>query len=98
MKLKCSIGIIVYNEAANIGKLLDALLSQELHHVQIKEIIVVSSGCTDGTDNIVKKYVSENKKIKLITELERRGKSSAINKFIEASKSDLLIMVSEYLI
>ncbi|NQV19470.1 MAG: glycosyltransferase [Armatimonadetes bacterium] len=94
MKLKCSIGIIVYNEKANIGKLLDALLSQELHHVQIKEIIVVSSACTDGTDNIVQKYESEYKKIKLITESERRGKSSAINKFLAASKSDLLIIES----
>jgi len=94
MKLKCSIGVIVYNEEANIEKLLDALLSQELHQVQIKEIIVVSSACTDGTDNIVKKYESENKKIKLITEPERRGKSSAINKFIAASKSDLLIIES----
>ena len=94
MKLKCSIGIIVYNEEANIGKLLDALLSQELHQVQIKEIIVVSSACIDGTDNIVKKYGSKNKKIKLITEPERRGKSSAINKFIAASKSDLLIIES----
>ncbi len=94
MKLKCSIGIIVFNEEANIGKLLDALLSQELHHIQIKEIIVVSSACTDGTDNIVKKYESENKKIKLITEPERKGKSSAINKFIAASKSDYLIIES----
>jgi len=94
MKLKCSIGVIVFNEEANIEKLLDALLSQELHQVQIKEIIVVSSACTDGTDNIVKKYESENKKIKLITEPERRGKSSAINKFIAASKSDLLIIES----
>jgi len=94
MKLKCSIGIIVYNAAENIGKLLDALLSQELHHVQIKEIIVVSSACTDSTDNIVRKYESENKKIKLITELERRGKSSAINKFIAASKSNFLIIES----
>ena len=94
MKLKCSIGVIVFNEEANIEKLLDALLSQELHQAQIKEIIVVSSACTDGTDNIVKKYESENKKIKLITEPERRGKSSAINKFIAASKSDLLIIES----
>jgi len=94
MKLKCSIGVIVYNEEANIEKLLDALLSQELHQVQIKEIIVVSSACIDGTDNIVKKYGSKNKKIKLITEPERRGKSSAINKFIAASKSDLLIIES----
>ncbi len=94
MKLKCSIGIIVYNEEANIGKLLKALLSQELHDVKIKEIIVVSSACTDGSDDIIRKYCNKHKKIKLITEPERRGKSAAINKFIAASQTDLLIIES----
>jgi len=92
--LKCSIGVIVYNEAANIGKLLDSLLSQKLTKVSIEEIIVISSACTDGTDDIVRKYEQEYEHIKLITEAERGGKSSAINKFIKASKSDLLIIES----
>lgn len=93
-KIKCSIGIIVYNEKANIGRLLDALLSQELERVIIDEIIVVSSACTDGTDDIVREYEKKYKKIKLITEPERHGKSFAINKFIAASSSDVLIIES----
>ena len=93
-KIFCSIGVIVYNEAANIGKLLDALLAQELKIVVIDEIIVVSSACTDGTDDIVAEYEKKDNRIKLITEAERGGKSSAINKFIAASKSKILIIES----
>jgi len=93
-KLLCSVGVIVYNEAANIGKLLDALLQQRSEKTEIAEIIVVSSACTDGTDDIVREFEKKHSKIKLITEAERGGKSSAINKFIKASKSELLIIES----
>ena len=93
-QLLCSIGVIVYNEAANIGKLLDALLLQKSIKTKIQEIIVISSACTDGTDEIVRQYEKEHEAIKLITEAERGGKSSAINKFIKAAKSELLIIES----
>ncbi len=93
-KLFCSIGVIVYNEAANIGKLLDALLNQRSDRTKIQEIIVVSSACTDGTDDIVREYENKHNNIKLITEAERGGKSSAINKFIKAANTDLLIIES----
>ena len=93
-KLLCSVGVIVYNEAANIGKLLNALLDQKADKVKIEEIIVVSSACTDGTDDIVRDFEKEHNNIKLITEAERGGKSSAINRFIKTSTSDLLIIES----
>jgi cellulose synthase/poly-beta-1,6-N-acetylglucosamine synthase-like glycosyltransferase len=93
-KLTCSIGVIAYNEEKNIAKILDALLNQELVTVGIKEIIIVSSGCTDKTDEIAQEYAKKHKKIKLIIQEERKGKSSAINLFIENAKSDLLIIQS----
>ncbi|MDA3814452.1 MAG: glycosyltransferase [Candidatus Cloacimonetes bacterium] len=92
--LYCSVGVIVYNEAANIGKLLDALLTQKTDKSKIQEIIVVSSACTDGTDDIVRGYEKDHENIKLITEAERGGKSSAINKLIKAANTDLLIIES----
>jgi len=52
-QLRCSVGVTAYNEEANIGRLLDALLNQHLHDVEISEIIVVASGCTDNTIPIV---------------------------------------------
>ena len=93
-KISCSIGVIVFNEAANIGKLLEALLHQESELVSVAEIIVVSSACTDGTDDIVREYEKKESCIKLITEATRGGKSSAINKFIAAAKSEILIIES----
>ena len=55
-QLRCSVGVTAYNEEANISRLLDALLDQHLRHVEISEIIVVASGCTDNTVPIVEEY------------------------------------------
>ncbi len=93
-KLQCSIGIIVFNEAKNIGHLLEIITAESYTDVEISEIIVVSSACTDGTDEIVSYYQKLDKRVKLITEKERKGKSSAINLFLKNSSSDLLIIES----
>ena len=93
-KIDCSLGIIVYNESQNISRLLDSVLSQKLTRVNLKEIIVVSSASTDGTDEIVKKYADKYPKIRLITEEERKGKSVAINNFIRNTTTDILIIES----
>lgn len=92
--IHCSIGVIVYNEADNIGKLLGSLQKQVLQSVVIDEIIVVSSACTDGTDDIVREYIKKDSRIKLVTEAERNGKSSAINRFIENTSSEILVIES----
>jgi len=41
---KVSIGIMAYNEEANIGRLLEAVLNQKLIYGYLNEIIVVASG------------------------------------------------------
>ena len=58
-----SVGIMAFNEEKNMGRLLKALLSQELKKVRIEEIIVVSDGSTDKTNEIVKElieYINNN--------------------------------------
>ena len=92
--MNISVGIMAFNEEKNIGRLLKALLSQELKKIRIKEIIVVSEGSIDKTDEIVRKFMKENKIVKLITENKRRGKALAINKFIKTSKSEIFILES----
>ncbi|MBU1854853.1 MAG: glycosyltransferase, partial [Nanoarchaeota archaeon] len=89
-----SIGVMAYNEANNIVALLNTLLSQKTNIVNIKEIIVVSSGCTDNTCKLVKKFYLKNKKVKLVEEKERLGKSRAINLFLSKVKSDILVLES----
>ncbi len=91
-KITCSIGVIVYNEAENIGKLLTSLTKQKTSVADIKEIIVVSSACTDGTDDIVEAF--NDPRVHLIKEPQRRGKSSAINNFLKKATGDILIVES----
>lgn len=92
--IKCSIGIMAYNEEENIGKLLNALLHQELSEVEIEEIIVVCSGCTDNTENIVKEFIGLDKRIKLISQEKREGKASAVNLFLKSAKGEICVLES----
>ena len=95
-KISLSIGIPAHNEEANIGRLLQNLLTQPLEDpVLLEEIIVVTSGCTDGTEEIVEEIAGKDKRVKHITEEERRGKSSALNIILRnAQDKDILVMLS----
>lgn len=89
-----SVGVMAYNEEANIGALLDSLLEQTQEKIKIEEIFVVASGCTDRTVPIVCSYLDKDERIKLIEQIQRQGKASAINLFLEQAKGDVLILES----
>jgi cellulose synthase/poly-beta-1,6-N-acetylglucosamine synthase-like glycosyltransferase len=89
-----SIGIMAYNEEANIGRLLQALLDQKTTDCAIKEIIVLASGCTDNTEGVVRQFCARDPRVKLITEPSRKGKASAVNLFLRHATSDILVMES----
>lgn len=92
--LSVSICIPAYNEAKNIGKLLDKLLSQRTRVIKINKIIVVSSASTDKTDEIVQKYSKENNHVFLIREKERLGKATAINTFLKKVNDPVVVVQS----
>lgn len=92
--LRCSVGITAYNEEDNIGPLLDAMLDQHLHDVAITQIIVVASGCTDNTVPIIRSYLARDARLQLIEQPERRGKTSAINLFLQSATEDILVLES----
>jgi biofilm PGA synthesis N-glycosyltransferase PgaC len=80
--IRCSVGITAHNEEANIGELLAAMRNQRLHNVQISEVIVVASGCTDATEDIVRRHALQDLRIQLLVQEKREGKTSAINLFL----------------
>ena len=88
--MKASIGIMAYNEEANIGRLLEKLLEQKLDFV--KEIIIVNDGSKDETKHIIKKFLDN--KVKLINLEKRGGKVNAINHFLKVAKSEIIILES----
>lgn len=94
MTIRCSVGITAHNEAKNIGKLLEALLAQELERVEISEIIVVASGCTDNTCDIVRAYEKRDPRVKLFEQQKREGKTSAINLFLQNAREEICIIES----
>ncbi len=94
MMLQCSLGITAYNEEANIGKLLQRIRDQQLQQVAITEIVVVASGCTDGTERVVQTFAAQDDRIRLLVQEKREGKASAMNLFIREAQEDLLILCS----
>jgi biofilm PGA synthesis N-glycosyltransferase PgaC len=93
-KIRCSVGITAYNEEANIGRLLQAILDQRLVEVEIAEIIVVASGCTDRTEEIVREYVAKHSRIRLYVQEQREGKTSAINVFLRHAQEMICVLES----
>ena len=93
-KIRCSVGVTAYNEETNIGPLLAALSDQHLHEVEIVEIIVVASACTDRTVPIVREQMALDPRITLIEQERREGKTSAINLFLQAAQSDICVLES----
>jgi len=93
-RIRCSVGVTAHNEAVNIGALLNALIQQHLHQVEISEIIVVASGCTDDTVPIVERKMAEDARIRLIVQPRREGKTAAINLFLQAAREDICVLES----
>jgi cellulose synthase/poly-beta-1,6-N-acetylglucosamine synthase-like glycosyltransferase len=85
---------MAYNEEKNIAHLLLAIQNQKLIKLEISEIIVVASGCTDRTEEIVNNFSQKDSRIKLISQLKRKGKSSAINLWLKNTTGEILILES----
>ena len=61
----CSVGIMAYNEEANISHTIHAILEQHGPSMRIEEIIVVASGCTDRTVAIVREVALREPRVRL---------------------------------
>jgi len=72
--MKVLIGILAHNEQENIAKTIDFLARKYSSY----RILVVSSGSTDRTDEIVRKLASQYSNVTLIVEPKRRGKAHSL--------------------
>ena len=80
--------IPAYNEATCIRETIKNKL--ELDYPKEKlQIIVVSDGSTDRTDEIVREFESEE--ARLLRQEPRRGKTAALNLAVEKARGDILV-------
>ena len=89
-----TIGICAYNEAQNIERSIRSIYDQKTKDITVREVIVVSSGSTDGTDDIVRRLADEYGNITLIRQEKREGKNSAINCYLENKTCNVVVMLN----
>ncbi|SDB58033.1 Glycosyltransferase, catalytic subunit of cellulose synthase and poly-beta-1,6-N-acetylglucosamine synthase [Desulfonatronum thiosulfatophilum] len=78
----------VYNEEQVIRSKLENFLQLD-YDSQALEMIVVSDGCSDGTEAIVASF--DSPRIRLIVQEERGGKTLALNRAAAEAKGDILV-------
>lgn len=94
MKKKLSIVIPAYNEAATIEAILRKVAEVSLAGGLEKEIVVVDDCSTDGTNNIVSGFASQQKniEIKCITHEINKGKGAALHTGIATASGDFIVI------
>jgi len=85
-----SIVMAVHNEEKNIYRILSKLLSQSALQ-KVQGIIVVSSGCTDKTNEIIESIKSPL--ITLVRETKRNGKVTAFKKAIPFITGEVVLLL-----
>ncbi len=80
--------IAAYNEATSIEETLRNKIELEYPKDKL-EIIVISDGSTDGTDEIVKQY--EEQGVRLLRQEPRQGKTAALNIAVPGAKGEILV-------
>lgn len=82
-------GICAYNEGRSIEKAINSVLPQ----LGTKdELIVVASGCTDNTAEIVHGIAGRDARVRLIEQERREGKASAINVLLREAKGGTIAL------
>ena len=89
-----SILIPVYNEEDNIQKILDRVRAVTLVNNIAKQIVIVNDCSTDGTEELVLRYIEKHNDIQIEYQKhsKNKGKGRAINTALKMVKGDFVII------
>ena len=79
-----------YNEAAHIEASVMNKLEQS-YPPDLLEIIVVSDESTDGTDEIVQRIAQTHGRVRLLRQVPRQGKTSALNLAVPLATGEIIV-------
>ncbi len=91
--MRLGIGVMVYNEAENLGRLLEALRRVGSPRVDVAAIVVVSSGCTDSSITAAREAARRDPRIRIVVDPVRRGKATAVNQFLASVSGEVDVCV-----
>jgi glycosyltransferase involved in cell wall biosynthesis len=94
--MNVSIVVPAHNEAANIGRLLTALIEQQTKVARVLEIVVVASGCTDNTAELAREVGRGRPGMHVHVQERREGKVAAINAYLKMRdpRADVIVVCS----
>jgi cellulose synthase/poly-beta-1,6-N-acetylglucosamine synthase-like glycosyltransferase len=91
--LPTAVGVTVYNEERNLDALLHAVCEERGPHLDIRQVVVVSSGSTDRTVEIASAWASRDRRVEIAIDPVRRGKATAVNQFLARVRPDVRVCV-----
>lgn len=89
---RLSVIVCATNEAQNIPRLLDGVLSSSGPSFQLTELIAVASGCTDRTVEILEATARLDPRVRVVVQPERRGKASALRAGLTIASGELILV------
>lgn len=91
--MRLSAVVAAYNEENSIDPMLRSLLAQKMKSGELVEVVVVASGCTDRTHEVVQQLISEDRRVRLLVQHARLGKASALNAYLRERDPSAEILV-----
>ncbi len=93
-EIPVTIGICAYNEEENIENSVKSVYRQNYEGVSVSEVIVISSGSTDRTDEIARGMLAEYPNLRFIPQERREGKNSAINLLLDSKRTEIVVLLN----
>jgi hypothetical protein len=87
------VGVLAHNEEATIEASLRAILAEDDGQTRAARVVVITSGCTDRTEEIVRGVASRDPRVRLIVEARRNGKVAAINLLLRETTEPLVVVL-----
>jgi biofilm PGA synthesis N-glycosyltransferase PgaC len=84
-----SIVMVVRNEAAVLERKLNNLLELDYPR-DLSEIVVVSDGSTDATDQILNYYAAD-RRVRIVVKPDSRGKAACLNEAIAVARGEIIV-------
>ena len=84
---KVSVIIPTYNRAHLLGRAIKSVINQTYKEF---EIIIVDDGSTDNTQEVIKKYQEQDKRVRNIRHKKNKGYPEALNTGIKVSKGEYI--------